>query len=126
MKVLIDMNLSPQWRDLLRLEGFDATHWSDVGDPGASDKKILSYAEQHGFVILTHDLDFSAILAATAASGPSVMQIRTQDTIGSQFREFLVQSLHRFHLELDAGAIVIVDQSRARVRILPLAGKPSN
>lgn len=117
------MNLSSQWRDVLQREGFDTAHWSDVGDPGATDKE-MSYAEQHGFVVLTHDLDFSAILAATVAAGPSVMQVRAQDTLSTQFREVLVQALRRLQSELEVGAIVVVDQWCARVRILPLAGKP--
>jgi predicted nuclease of predicted toxin-antitoxin system len=124
MRILIDMNLPPQWQELLRREGFDAMHWSAVGNPGASDEEILSYAEQHRFVVLTHDLDFSAILAATVAARPSVMQVRAQDTLSMQFREVLVQSLRRFQPELEVGAIVVVEQWRARVRILPLAGRP--
>jgi predicted nuclease of predicted toxin-antitoxin system len=33
MKILLDMNLSPQWVRFLEQEGFEATHWSTVGDP---------------------------------------------------------------------------------------------
>ena len=33
MKILIDMNLSPEWVDYLRREGYDAIHWKDVGSP---------------------------------------------------------------------------------------------
>ena len=35
----------------------------------------------YGFVVITNDLDFSAILAAGAVDGPSVVQIRTQDLL---------------------------------------------
>lgn len=44
MKVLIDMNLSPAWVETLGEAGFEALHWSAVGDPRAPDRKILKWA----------------------------------------------------------------------------------
>jgi predicted nuclease of predicted toxin-antitoxin system len=38
-------------------------------------------ANEHAFVVITNDLDFSAILAASAGVTPSVVQIRTQDLL---------------------------------------------
>lgn len=124
MKILLDMNLSPDWCKVLRQEGWDAIHWSEIGQPTAPDSEVLSYAKRHQYVVFTHDLDFGAMLAATGANGPSVIQVRAQDTLSQQFHQLLVVSLRRFRAELDAGAIVVVDQSRARVRILPLTNKP--
>jgi predicted nuclease of predicted toxin-antitoxin system len=34
MKFLIDMNLSPLWVPFLANQGFEAVHWSTVGQPG--------------------------------------------------------------------------------------------
>ena len=79
MKILIDMNLSPDWTVSLREAGFESVHWSQVGDPKASDETIMNYALARGHVVFTHDLDFGAILAATHAEAPSVIQVRTQD-----------------------------------------------
>jgi len=39
----------------------------------------MAYASVNGYVVLTHDLDFSAILAATQGEKPSVVQIRADD-----------------------------------------------
>lgn len=124
MNILVDMNLSPDWCKVLRQEGWDTIHWSEIGKPTATDNEVLSYAKQHQYVVFTHDLDFSAILAATRANGPSVIQVRAQDTLSAQFHDLFIGSLRRFRAELDAGAIVVVEQSRARVRILPLTEKP--
>lgn len=63
----------------------------------------MAYARAQGFVIVTHDLDFGALLAATRAHAPSVMQIRTQDVLGAPFQERLVSTLGRFEAELSAG-----------------------
>jgi predicted nuclease of predicted toxin-antitoxin system len=61
VKLLLDMNLSPEWVGRLRAHGIEALHWSNVGVATADDRTLLSWARTHGFVLLTHDLDFSAI-----------------------------------------------------------------
>lgn len=117
------MNLSPDWREVLRAEGWEAIHWSEVGDARAPDRDVMTYAVQHGYVVFTHDLDFSAMLAATQAFAPSIIQVRTQDALALQFRELVLNSLRQFEASLESGAIVVIDQFRARARILPLAGR---
>lgn len=121
MKILVDMNLSPGWCDLLAGEGWEAVHWSTVGAPTAPDVEVMAYAKAQGFVILTHDLDFGTLLALTAADGPSVIQVRSQDLLSDAFREILVAALGQFEADLQVGAIVVIDGSRARARVLPLS-----
>jgi predicted nuclease of predicted toxin-antitoxin system len=41
MKILIDMNLSPEWVSILKKNGFEAVHWSTIGDPRAKDSVIM-------------------------------------------------------------------------------------
>ena len=53
MKILIDMNLSPHWVSVLKKSGYEAIHWSTVGDPGAPDEEILNWAKSHGYIIFT-------------------------------------------------------------------------
>jgi predicted nuclease of predicted toxin-antitoxin system len=65
VKLLIDMNLSPLWAAELRQQGWEAVHWSTIGDPRPSDRTILGWAQRNGYVVFTHDLDFGALLAAT-------------------------------------------------------------
>src|SRR5262249_26195398 len=64
---------------LLKQAGLDAVHWSAIGPANAPDLAILAHAKTHNYVVLTHDLDHSAILAATNADKPSVAQIRSGD-----------------------------------------------
>ena len=120
MKVVIDMNLSPAWVSPLERAGHTATHWSSVGSPNAADREILGWARQNDYVVFTHDLDFGAILAATDANSPSVVQIRTQDPTPALCAELLLDILRRYAQELSAGALVSVDEERARVHLLPL------
>jgi predicted nuclease of predicted toxin-antitoxin system len=44
VKILIDMNLSPDWVELFVREGWEATHWSNAGDPRAQDGVIMEWA----------------------------------------------------------------------------------
>ena len=71
MKLLIDMNLSPRWVGVLMEAGFDAVHWSTLGRSNALDTEIMDFAKANGYVVLTHDLDFGAILAATHGEKPA-------------------------------------------------------
>ena len=120
MKLLIDMNLSPSFTEILNNEGFDTVHWSTIGNPRSTDAEILNYARSNGFVIITHDLDFGDILAATQAQSPSVIQIRTQNVSLEHLSNILINSLKQFEKKLEKGALVSIDEARSRVRILPI------
>ena len=120
MKLLVDMNLSPRWVDRLADAGLHAVHWSVVGDGGAADEAIMAYARANDFVVLTHDLDFSAILSATQANKPSVVQIRSSDLRPAVIGNQVVDALLQMEPELIAGALVTVDPGRTRLRVLPL------
>jgi predicted nuclease of predicted toxin-antitoxin system len=80
----------------------------------------MEYAHEHGLVVVTHDLDFGAILATTLAAGPSVVQVRTQNLFSDKFVSTILAVLRRFEVELRNGALVIVDEDRSRVRVLPI------
>jgi predicted nuclease of predicted toxin-antitoxin system len=120
VKILIDMNLSPLWMGVLANAGHEAIHWSLTGDPKSPDRDIMDWASQHGYIIFTHDLDFGAILAATNASGPSVVQIRTQDTLPESIGVQVVKALKDFESLLLAGTLLTIDFQRAKARLLPI------
>lgn len=121
MRVLVDMNLSPAWIAVLRDGGHEAAHWSDIGDPTASDSLIMSVAAEQGAVVLTSDLDFGSILAAAGTSGPSVIQIRAADLRPGSLGEFVLRAIERVADELASGALVTVEPGRTRLRVLPLS-----
>jgi len=70
--------------------------------------------------VITHDLDFSALLAYTEAVGPSVIQVRSQDVLPDAIGTDVVRVLREHHAALDQGAIVSIDELNSRVRVLPL------
>lgn len=122
MRVLVDMNLSPAWCELLHQHGWQALHWSTVGNPRATDDEIMRWAQENGYVVFTHDLDFGSLLALTGASGPSVIQLRTQAILPAQTGSLLIAALKQFGEVLERGGLVVIDEPRARARVLPLRG----
>ncbi len=114
------MNLSPSWIPILDGAGFEAVHWSEVGDPRAVDTTVMGWARDYGFVVFTHDLGFGSILASTGATGPSVIQARTQDVTPDYLGKIVINCLHQFEDILLTGAIISVDEGQMRFRILPL------
>lgn len=122
MRLLVDMNLSPRWVERLVGHGFEAVHWSTIGAATAPDVEILAWANEHGFVVMTNDLDFSAILAASAGATPSVVQIRTQDLLSDAAVSIVSKALEAHREDIDQGALLSIDEGGTRVRMLPLKG----
>jgi predicted nuclease of predicted toxin-antitoxin system len=119
MKLLVDMNLSPRWISLLVDAGIEAAHWSTLGENNAPDSEIMAYANANDYVVLTHDLDFSAILAATHGKKPSVVQIRAEDVSPDVIGLQVIAALRQMASELADGALLTVDPNRTRMRLLP-------
>jgi predicted nuclease of predicted toxin-antitoxin system len=119
MKLLLDMNLSPDWVQTLAALGWKAVHWSSIGDPRAEDREIMAWASANNYVVVTHDLDFGAMLVATQAARPSVIQARAQNVTPLSLAPVLDRVLRQFQPELEAGALVVFDVATTRVRILP-------
>jgi predicted nuclease of predicted toxin-antitoxin system len=123
MKLIIDMNLSPRWIDSLEAAGFEAVHWTSIGPHNAPDAEIMAYAANHGYVVLTHDLDFGSMLAATNNDGPSVVQIRAEDLSPDVIGIKVIAALRQMATELREGALLTVDSNRTRVKVLPFRSK---
>jgi len=120
VKLLIDLNLSPSWVEYPAKSGVEAIHWSTVGALNAPDSEIMAHARQEGLVVFTHDLDFGQLLAHTRGTGPSVVQVRAIDLLPDALGPIVLETLRRFTAEIERGALVTIDEARARVRLLPL------
>ena len=120
MRILLDMNLSPRWCEILVDAGHECAHWSAVGSYSAPDEEVLKWARDHDHVLMTHDLDFGAILAATQWQAPSVVQFRIQDIMPANAAGLVLAILGQYENALTRGALITVDAARERVRILPL------
>jgi predicted nuclease of predicted toxin-antitoxin system len=91
-----------------------------VGAKTAKDAEIMEYAREHNYVVITHDLDFGAMLAAHRGAKPSVVQIRAEDASASLIGRQIIEALFRFGAELEDGVLLTIEPARTRVRFLPL------
>jgi len=80
----------------------------------------MDWALEHGHVVFTHDLDFGTMLALAHANGPSVIQLRANDVLPAHLEQVVVAALRQHYAVLAAGALVVVDVSRSRARVLPI------
>lgn len=67
MKLLADIHISPDTVRFLRDAGHDAVRVNEVLPPTSSDRGIVAYARAEGRIVLTQDLDFSAIVALSSS-----------------------------------------------------------
>jgi predicted nuclease of predicted toxin-antitoxin system len=120
MKLLLDACLPLDWLEFLRQHGYDCQAWVQIGPPNAPDSDVMRYAREQGLVVLTHDLDFSRLLAFSRATHPSVIQFRAPDIRPAAFGPQLLQALRLHEPLLRQGALITVEPDRSRSRILPL------
>jgi predicted nuclease of predicted toxin-antitoxin system len=119
VRLAVDMNLSVEWLTELAQHGWSAVHWFAVGDPRANDSVIMAWALANDHVVFTHDLDFGTTQALTHATGPSVLQVRGQNVLPEDIGPVVIAVLHQQDAALAAGALVVVDVKKSRVRVLP-------
>ena len=120
MRILLDVNLSPDWVSVLQAAGYEAAHWSAIGSISATDIEIMSWAAANGHVVLTHDLDFGALLYAQNRNGPSVVQLRAEDVRPLHASQVVLSALADGREELERGALMTISPRRQRISLLPL------
>jgi len=119
MRLLVDMNLSPDWIPVLEARGWEAIHWINVGAPNAPDTELLVHARGNGRIVLPQDLDFAQLLFATRETGPSVI-LRIADEFDAAVRQHVCDMIRTATDDLLTGALLTISDKRARLRKLPI------
>src|ERR1700750_2190197 len=114
MKVVVDMNLSPEWVQEFKNQGIDAVHWSSVGKFDAPDGIIMDWARTNDHIVFTHDLDFGTALALTKTEKPSVIQVRTQNVTISHLSKMVIPTIKDYTDLLQKGALLVLDDDKKR------------
>lgn len=120
MKFLGNMGVSPVTIEALRQRGYDAMHLVEEGLERLPDSDILIKARMEERIILTFDLDFGDLLAASKAELPSVIIFRLQTAKPDFVLSRLLSVLSVCERELVVGTIVIIEDNRYRLRRLPI------
>jgi predicted nuclease of predicted toxin-antitoxin system len=120
VKLLADMGISMTTVRALREAGEEVVHLQEQGLHKMPDDQILVKAIREQRVVITCDLDFGDLLAASGGSVPSVVLIRTRNQTPKAVTPRLFQILQTYHSALEAGAVVIVEDGGSRLRRLPI------
>ncbi len=120
MKILVDMNLSPDWCKLFAQHQIVSAHWNHVGPPNAPDKELMDWAIKEQMIIFTHDIDFGMLLALTQAKGPSVLLLRSEEVRPTVLGDLIIKIIHTHKSSLSEGALIVLDLYKTRIRMLPL------
>jgi predicted nuclease of predicted toxin-antitoxin system len=120
VRFLADMGISRTTVQWLRSGGHDAAHVAELGMKSAPDADVLALASREQRVVLTFDLDFGHILAASHDRAPSVIIFRVSNARPERVNAHLESVLRDTAVALDEGAIIIVEDERRRVRRLPI------
>ncbi|HTT91891.1 MAG TPA: DUF5615 family PIN-like protein [Acidimicrobiales bacterium] len=121
MRFLVDQCLSVELAEALTEAGHDVTHLRHLGMQRAKDREVLDLARAEHRVLLSADTDFGALLARTGAISPSVVLFRRP--IGRRPNEqaaVLLANLAQITEALDHGSVVVFEETRLRIRGLPI------
>lgn len=124
MRILVDMSADIRIADWLRSQGHDAVHLRDQGLHRMPNGEIFAKALSEDRIVVTSDLDFGEIAAALKDTSGKVVLLRLQNSRPANVIRRLDSVLPRVELDLAAGAVVIVEESRHRVRPLPIGRMP--
>jgi predicted nuclease of predicted toxin-antitoxin system len=119
MRFPLDMNLSPELANWFRSEGHDAIHVFDIGFGSLSDAEIFTRAAAENRVVVSLDLDFGEIAGLAGEARTGVVLLRLRQARRSHVQQRLGVAISRASEALRSGAIVIVEDTRIRVRRMP-------
>ncbi len=120
MKLLADVHISPVTVTFLNALGYRAVRVSDVLSPSASDRLIIEFAFADDLTVLTQDLDFSAIMALSGQSKPSVITLRLTSSKVEHVNAILEKALPMIEQDVLNGSLVTIEDHGIRSRALPL------
>jgi predicted nuclease of predicted toxin-antitoxin system len=123
MRFLANAGISPQTVQFLSELGHDAVHVRTLGLERATDDELVDRAREESCVLITFDLDFGDILALGVLDKPSVIIFRLADQRAQSVNQRLATVVAEQLAELQSGALILVEDTRYRVRKLPI-GRP--
>jgi predicted nuclease of predicted toxin-antitoxin system len=120
MRFLADAGISPKTVEFLRRNGHDAVHVREIAMQRATDRLVVERARADDRILLTFDLDFGAILALGVLNRPSAVIFRLANERADSVNRRLEAVLSEQAKALESGALILIEDARYRIRLLPI------
>lgn len=120
LKFFADECISPVTVSFLVKHGYKAEHAEDVKMYAVKDSEILDYTAKKDTILITQDLDFSALLALSGSSHPGVITLRLKFPSPENVNSALKKLIDSQTEEQIKGSLIVLEETKIRFRRLPI------
>jgi predicted nuclease of predicted toxin-antitoxin system len=120
VRFLADMGISSGVVAFLAGIGYEAVHLLDQGLERLPDPEILTKARDEDRILLTHDLGFGELVAASGEQLPSVIIFRLRNMQPGHVNLYVRNVITEYRDTLIDGAVISVTEGQVRSRSLPI------
>jgi len=116
LRLVADENIPPAAVRFLRELGHDVTDVKELGLIGVEDRRILELGFRESRFVLSLDSDFGRLAIAEERPNAGIVYLRPERPDAGS----VIRLLERFLASIDtlaAGAIVVIEEGRARIRL---------
>ena len=118
LQILLDQNIPRaigRWLQESKPE-WEIAHTSEVGLDGSTDLIVIQWAQEHEFVVLTFDEDFTDQRGIGASNHHGIIRLRVWPTSVEEIIRALQRLIESVETQEISGALIIVGRNNIRVR----------
>lgn len=120
LRFIADIHISPLTVAALQQQGYDVLLVTEVLPATATDAEILELARAENRIVLTQDLDFSALVALGGYVQPSLVTLRLSSAQPDIVSQRLLKVLPQLKQVLIEGSVITIEDTAVRFRKLPI------